>query len=43
MSIGAVVSAVIGGVFAVGAAFGIVSSQSAVPPVVDAPYITYDS
>ena len=42
-NVGALVSAVIGGVLALGAAFGLVSSQTAVPPAADVPYITYDS
>lgn len=37
----AVVAALVGGVLALVAGFGLVSSQTAVPAVVDAPYITY--
>jgi hypothetical protein len=41
--IGPIVAAVVGAVVAAGASFGIVSSQTAVPPTVDAPYVVYGS
>lgn len=37
------VSAIIGALLAVFGVVGLVSSQSASPPVVESPYITYDS
>lgn len=40
---GVLISIVVGGLLAVGATFGLVSSQSATPPTVTSPYITYDS
>ncbi len=39
--VGAIVAAVVGAVIAVGAAFGIVSSQTATPGPVDQPFIVY--
>lgn len=39
--VGAIVAAVVGAVIAVGAAFGIVSSQSGSPAPVDKPFIVY--
>lgn len=41
--IGPIVAAVVGAVLAGGAAFGLISSQAAVPPTVDAPYVVYGS
>lgn len=41
--IGPIIAAVVGAVVAAGASFGIVSSQTAVPPTVDAPYVVYGS
>jgi hypothetical protein len=41
--IGPIVAAVVGAVLAGGAAFGIISSQTAVPSTVDAPYVVYGS
>lgn len=41
--IGVIVAAVVGVLLAVGSGFMLVSSQSATPAVVEAPYITYDS
>lgn len=41
--VGIVISSVVGAVLAGGAAFGIISSQTAVPPTVDAPYVVYGS
>lgn len=38
---GAIIAAVVGGILAVGAAFGIVSSQTATPAPVDEPFIVY--
>lgn len=38
-----IVAAVVGAVLAGGAAFGVISSQTAVPPTVDAPYVVYGS
>lgn len=40
--VGIVVAAAVGSLLAVMGIFGLVSSQSATPPVVDAPYVTYD-
>lgn len=40
--VGSIGAAVVGLLLAGGAAFGLVSSQSAAPPVVTAPYVTYD-
>lgn len=39
--IGPIIAAVVGAVLAAGASFGIVSSQTAVPPTVDTPYVVY--
>jgi hypothetical protein len=39
--LGPIVAVVVGVVIAGGAAFGLISSQSAVPPVADAPYVVY--
>jgi hypothetical protein len=39
---GGIIAAVVGAVLAVLAGVGLVSSQSAVPPVPEAAYITYD-
>ena len=39
--VGIIVAAVVGAVVAGGASFGIISSQTAVPPTVDAPYVVY--
>lgn len=39
--IGTVIAAVVGAVVAGGAAFGLISSQTAVPATVDAPYVVY--
>lgn len=36
-----IVSAIVGGVLALLAGFGLINSQSAVPAPVDAPYIVY--
>ena len=41
--IGPIIAAVVGAVVAGGAAFGLISSQTAVPPTVDAPYVVYGS
>lgn len=41
--IGPIVAAVVGAVLAGGAAFGVISSQTAVPATVDAPYVVYGS
>jgi len=41
--IGPIIAAVAGAVVAAGASFGIVSSQTAVPPTVDSPYVVYGS
>jgi len=41
--VGPIIAAVVGAVIAGGAAFGIISSQSAVPATVDAPYVVYGS
>lgn len=41
--IGPIVAAVVGAVIAGGAAFGLIASQTAVPPTVDAPYVVYGS
>ena len=38
---GAIIAAVVGAILAVGAAFGIVSSQTATPAPVDKPFILY--
>lgn len=38
---GAIIAAVVGVVLAIGAAFGIVSSQTASPAPVDKPFIVY--
>lgn len=38
---GAIIAAVVGIVIAIGAAFGIVSSQTATPAPVDKPFIVY--
>ncbi|HRY08872.1 MAG: hypothetical protein H6528_01455 [Actinobacteria bacterium] len=38
---GAIIAAVVGAILAVGAAFGIVSSQTASPAPVDKPFIVY--
>ena len=38
---GAIIAAVVGAIHAVGAAFGIVSSQTATPAPVDKPFIVY--
>ena len=38
---GAIIAAVVGAILAVGAAFGIVSSQTATPGPVDKPFIVY--
>lgn len=38
---GAIIAAVVGVVIAIGAAFGIVSSQTATPAPVDKPFIVY--
>jgi hypothetical protein len=38
---GAIIAAVAGAIVAVGAAFGIVSSQTATPSPVDEPFIVY--
>ena len=40
---GSVVAAVVGVILAALAAVGLVSTQAATPPVVTAPYVTYDS
>jgi hypothetical protein len=39
--LGPIIAAVVGAVLAGGAAFGLISSQTAVPPTVDAPYVVY--
>jgi hypothetical protein len=39
--IGPIIAAVVGAVVAAGASFGLVSSQTAVPPTVDQPYVVY--
>lgn len=41
--VGIIIAAVVGAVVAGGASFGIISSQTAVPPTVDAPYVVYGS
>lgn len=41
--VGIVISSVVGAVLAGGASFGVISSQTAVPPTVDAPYVVYGS
>ncbi|HQR78878.1 MAG TPA: hypothetical protein PLT68_01525 [Actinomycetota bacterium] len=38
---GAIIAAVVGAILAIGAAFGIVSSQTASPAPVDKPFIVY--
>lgn len=38
---GAIIAAIVGTVLAIGAAFGIVSSQTASPAPVDKPFIVY--
>jgi hypothetical protein len=38
---GAIIAAVVGAILAIGAAFGIVSSQTAAPAPVDKPFIVY--
>lgn len=38
-----ILAAVVGGVLALLASFGLVSTQSAAPEVVTTPYVTYDS
>ena len=38
---GAIIASVVGAVLAIGAAFGIVSSQTATPAPVDKPFIVY--
>lgn len=38
---GAIIAAVVGAILAIGAAFGIVSSQTATPAPVDKPFIVY--
>ncbi len=38
---GAIIAAVVGAILAVGAAFGIATSQSATPAPVDKPFIVY--
>ncbi len=38
---GAIIAAVVGGVIAAGASFGLVSSQTAVPAPVDKEYVVY--
>jgi hypothetical protein len=38
---GAIIAAVVGAILAVGASFGIVSSQTATPAPVDEPFIVY--
>jgi hypothetical protein len=40
---GAMVAGVVGVLLALGAALGLVAVQSATPPVVSTPYVTYDS
>ena len=40
--LGGLIAAAVGGVLAILASVGVVSTQSAVPPVPDAQYITYD-
>lgn len=39
--VGMIVAAVVGGLLAVGAAFGLVSSQSSAPTAVTSPYVVY--
>lgn len=39
--LGPVIAVVVGMVIAGGAAFGLVSSQTAAPPIPDAPYVVY--
>ncbi|MDP4676641.1 MAG: hypothetical protein ACYYNF_00735 [Actinomycetes bacterium] len=39
--LGPIIAAVVGAIVAGGAAFGIVSSQTAVPSPVDAPFVVY--
>ncbi len=41
--LGPIVAAVVGAVLAGGAAFAVISTQSALPPTVDAPYVVYGS
>lgn len=41
--IGPIVAAVVGAVLAGGASFALISSQTSVPPTVDAPYVVYGS
>lgn len=41
--LGPIVAVVVGVVIAGGAAFGLISSQTAVPPNPDAPYVVYGS
>jgi len=41
--IGPIIASVVGAFVAAGASFGIVSSQTPVPPTVDAPYVVYGS
>ncbi len=41
--LGPIVAVVVGVVIAGGAAFGLISSQTSVPPVADAPYVVYGS
>lgn len=41
--IGPIIAAVVGAVLAGGVSFGLVSSQTAVPATVDAPYVVYGS
>ena len=41
--IGPIIAAVVGTVVAGGASFGLISSQTAIPPTVDAPYVVYGS
>lgn len=43
MIIGPIIAAVVGAVVAGGVSFGVISSQTAVPPTVDAPYVVYGS
>lgn len=40
---GMLAAAVVGVLLAIASAFGLVSMQSATPPVATAPYVTYDS
>lgn len=41
--VGPIIAAVVGAVLAGGATFGLISSQTAVPPTVDKPYVVYGS